>query len=103
MGRPNNLSLVCLYLSLYISFLSFGHFYYFWHNFFFFKNVQIIKRKYQKKKCPNIKKEIYNDKYRHTRYRLFGLPQIIRYTSWADLTVLDIKIVIMKTPHVHKN
>jgi hypothetical protein len=27
----------------------------------------------QKKKCPNNKKEIYNDKYRHTRDRLFGL------------------------------
>ena len=27
-----------------------------------------------KKKCPNNKKEIYNDKYRHTRDRLFGLP-----------------------------
>jgi hypothetical protein len=26
-GRPNNLSLVCLYLSLYISFLLFGHFF----------------------------------------------------------------------------
>jgi hypothetical protein len=25
------------------------------------------------KKCPNNKKEIYNDKYRHTRDRLFGL------------------------------
>ena len=31
-------------------------------------------RKYcVKKKCPNNKKEIYNDKYRHTRDRLFGL------------------------------
>ena len=29
----------------------------------------------QKKKCPNNKKEIYNDKYRHTRDRLFGLVQ----------------------------
>ena len=55
---PNDLSLVCLYLSLYISFLLFGHFL---KNFFFGvlkKNVQIIK------------KEIYNDKYRHTRDRL---------------------------------
>jgi hypothetical protein len=49
--RPNNLSLVCLYLSLYISFLLFGHFFYF--SIFIFlthcvskKNVQIIKRKY---------------------------------------------------------
>jgi hypothetical protein len=27
----------------------------------------------KKKKCPNNKKEIYNDKYRHRRDRLFGL------------------------------
>jgi hypothetical protein len=27
----------------------------------------------KKKKCPNNKKEIYNDKYSHTRDRLFGL------------------------------
>ena len=37
-NRPNNLSLVCLYLSLYIFFLLFGH--------FFLHTVQIIKRKY---------------------------------------------------------
>ena len=46
--RPNNLSLVCLYLSLYISFLLFGHFF--------------LKRVWQKKKVQIIKKEIYNDK-----------------------------------------
>ena len=28
----------------------------------------------KKKKCPNIEKEMYNDKYRHTKDRLFGLP-----------------------------
>jgi hypothetical protein len=28
---------------------------------------------FDKKKCPNNKKEIYNDKYRHTRDILFGL------------------------------
>ena len=33
-----------------------------------------------KKKCPNNKKEIYNDKYRHTRDRLFGLN-----TSFIDV------------------
>ena len=59
--RPNNLSLVCLYLLLYISFLLpyldifFGFFFFFGH------------------RCPNNKKEIYNDKYRHTRDRLFSL------------------------------
>jgi hypothetical protein len=36
---------------------------------FFFLNTD----KNQKKKCQNNKKEIYNDKYRHTRDRLFGL------------------------------
>jgi hypothetical protein len=30
-----------------------------------------------KKKCPNNKKEIYNDKYRHTRDRLFGLHHVV--------------------------
>ena len=34
-------------------------------------SVSVCKKK---KKCPNNKKEIYNDKYRHTRDRLFGLP-----------------------------
>jgi hypothetical protein len=60
--RPNNLSLACLHLSLYISFLLFGH-------FFLRKKIKII---------INVqilfnKKEIYNDKYKHTRDRLFGL------------------------------
>jgi hypothetical protein len=32
-------------------------------------------KKKKKKKCPNNKKEIYNDKYKHTRDRLFGLPE----------------------------
>ena len=60
-GRPNNLSFVCLYLSLYISFSIFGHFFFFfWHT--------------ENKICPNYKKEIYNDKYRYTKDRLFGLP-----------------------------
>jgi hypothetical protein len=45
MARPNNLSLVCLYLSLYISFLLFGHFFNFLI-FFLTHGVQIIKRKY---------------------------------------------------------
>jgi hypothetical protein len=51
---------VCLYLSLYISFLLFGHFFF-----------SVAEKK--KKKCPNNKKEIYNDKYKRTRDRLFGL------------------------------
>jgi hypothetical protein len=29
----------------------------------------------KKNTCPNNKKEIYNDKYKHTRDRLFGLPE----------------------------
>ena len=60
--RLNNLSLVCLY----ISFLLFGHFFFF---FVFFGDTVCQ----QNKKCPNNKKEIYNDKYKHTRDRLFGL------------------------------
>ena len=64
--RPNNLSLVCLYLSLYISFLLFGHFFlFFW--------LCVSQNKELKLKFPNNKKEIYNDKNRHTRDRLFGL------------------------------
>jgi hypothetical protein len=58
--RPNNLSLVYLYLTLYISFLLFGH---------FFDTQMCV----TKKKCPNYKKEIYHDKYRHIRERLVGL------------------------------
>ena len=54
-NRPNNLSLVCLYLSfkIYISFFII------WTFFFHL--------------CRNNKKEIYNDKYKHTRDRLFGI------------------------------
>ena len=67
--RPNNLSLVCLYLSLYISFYHLDIF------FFFLPNVT-IKRKY-------------NDKYRHTRDRLFGLCYILPiYSSDAMLNVV---------------
>jgi hypothetical protein len=33
-------------------------------------SVSVCQKK--KKKCPNNKKEIYNDKYKHTRDRLFG-------------------------------
>ena len=43
--RPNNLSLVCLYLSLYISFLLSEYFFYF-DSVSKKKYVQIIKRKY---------------------------------------------------------
>ena len=35
--------------------------------------LSVSKKKQKKNKCPNNKKEIYNDKYRHTRDRLFGL------------------------------
>ena len=44
-ARPNNLSLVYLFLSLYISLLLFGHFFYTLSQKK--KNVQIIKRKYK--------------------------------------------------------
>lgn len=47
--RPNNLFLVCHYR----------------FSFYYLDCVS--------KKCPNNKKKIYNDKYRHTRDRLFGL------------------------------
>jgi hypothetical protein len=35
--------------------------------------VSVCPKKKNNKKCPNNKKEIYNDKYSHTRDRLFGL------------------------------
>ena len=44
--RPNNMSLVCLYLSLYISFLLFGHFKKKCVAILAKKNVQMIKSKY---------------------------------------------------------
>jgi hypothetical protein len=53
--RPNNLSLVCLYLSLYISFLLFGNFF-------------CLCGKKNEKKCTINKKEIYNDKYIRISY-----------------------------------
>ena len=67
-NRPINLSLVCLYLSfkIYISFFIIWTFF-----FSFFFQFQSVWQK--KNKCPNNKKEIYNDKYKHTRDRLFGL------------------------------
>ena len=34
---------------------------------------QCGRKKNDKKKCPNNKNEIYNDKYKHTRDRLFDL------------------------------
>jgi hypothetical protein len=56
--RTNNLSLVCLYLSLYISFLSFGHFF-----LFFFCHI-----------CPNNKKEIYN----YVNIHIFVLKYLVQ-------------------------
>jgi hypothetical protein len=41
-----------------------------------------------KKKCPNKKKEIYNDKYRHTRDRLFGLRLVVQ-TETKYIPMLD--------------
>ena len=51
------MSLVCSYLSLYISFLLFGYLINQIIIFFLILNVQIIKRKYI----------VYKDKYKHTR------------------------------------
>jgi hypothetical protein len=34
-------------------------------------------------KCPNNKKEIYNDKYKHTRDRLLGLGEIPTWTIFC--------------------
>jgi len=71
MSRPNNLSLVCLYFS--------------------------VKKK--KKKCPNNKKEIYNDKYRHTRDRLFGLSnELIRIIFYTKRYVILFPTLINKSP-----
>jgi hypothetical protein len=61
MSRPNNLSIVCLYLLLYISFLLFGHSF-----------LELAEKK-TKKKRPTNKKEIYNDKYKHTKDRIIGV------------------------------
>jgi len=69
MSRPNNLSLVCLYFSI------------------------------KKKKCPNNKKEIYNDKYRHTRDRLFGLSnELIRIIFYTKRYVILFPTLINKSP-----
>ena len=39
-------------------------------------NLSLVLRVWQKKKkCPNNKKEIYNDKYKQTRDSLFGLHE----------------------------
>ena len=48
-------------------------FYYLYMVMFSVSVCQKRKKKEKKKRCPNNKKEIYNDKYRHTRDRLFGL------------------------------
>ena len=53
--------LLCVYICHYIF-----PFYYLDIYFYFFKFIS-------NNKCPNNKKEIYNDKYKHTRDRLFGL------------------------------
>jgi hypothetical protein len=46
------------------------------HYIFPFYYLDIFFSATLKKKCPNNKKEIYNDKYKHTRDRLFGLVKL---------------------------
>jgi len=50
----------------------------------------VTKFKKKKKKCSNNKKEIYNDKYRHTRDRLFGLGgQLILHDQMYSCCFVD--------------
>jgi hypothetical protein len=99
--RPNNLSLVCLYLALYISFLLFGHFF-LKHRDRKHYSIKVVESiqfvctgnsaisrvlcnantyrsihegLFVNSSPANNKKEIYNAKYRHTRDRLFGLTK----------------------------
>jgi hypothetical protein len=41
------------------------------------------KKEKEKSKCPNNKKEIYNDKYKHTRDRLFGLKFLVHRYKYS--------------------
>ena len=55
--------------------------------FYYFYIVVLSVSVCQKKKIPNNKKEIYNDKYRHTKDRLFGLIYDI-YELWQLISKL---------------
>ena len=61
--------LLCVYICNYIF-----PFNIIWTLFFF----SVLNRKKINKKCPNNKKEIYNDKYKHTRDKLFSLSSNMR-------------------------
>jgi hypothetical protein len=41
------------------------------------------KKEKGKSKCPNNKKEIYNDKYKHTRDRLLGLKFLVHRYKYS--------------------
>ena len=54
-------------------------------------SVSVCQKK-KKKNSPNNKKEIYNDKYRHTRDRLFGLCWYTTGVKSAPLEVLYVPV-----------
>ena len=51
-------------------------------------------QKKNKKKCPNDKKEIYNDKYKHTRDKLFVLYFIVLNRGRVLESVLGLRHVL---------
>ena len=66
-----------------------------WYAFYYFYIVVLsvsVCQKKKKKNSPNNKKEIYNDKYRHTRDRLFGLCWYTTGVKSAPLEVLYVPV-----------
>ena len=60
----------------------------------------------EKKKCPNNKKEIYNDKYKHTRDSLFGLHESmsinrLNIVTLQQSTVTNIWVYIEENIHLN--
>jgi hypothetical protein len=68
---------VSIFVIIYFLFIIWTFFLLFY--FYFFDTLCV------KKKCPNNKKKIYNDKYRHTRDRLFGLYATLGWISWKSM------------------
>ena len=64
---------MCLCLPLYISFLLFE----------LTQECGRKKKEKEKSKCPNNKKEIYNDKYKQTRDRLFDLKFLVHRDKYS--------------------